>query len=247
MPILGGFFSYLLGSTEIPLLGRFLLLTQFTAPAFFVAAMSTVLFLLLWSVFQDGNKQKSAKTSSYAKELYGTASGVTLTTDLGSDDSGSLSDDDDVPNQEQQDLRPAAEGSPSGSVSSSSGGLTARGSPPSVVGQYVDISGDGDSGGSEDDKGMGDVEGGYQTGLGSAGNRVGAQAAFHVSAEDEAKHGDVVGRETSTLGEEGWLARKLRLRLPSRGDMLIYGGFLLNVSTKGTISCFETIGAAYAI
>ncbi|CAM9944513.1 unnamed protein product [Ectocarpus sp. 4 AP-2014] len=29
--------------------------------------------------------------------------------------------------------------------------------------------------------------------------------------------------------------------------MLIYGGFLLNVSTKGTISCFETIGAGYAI
>ncbi|CAM9412963.1 unnamed protein product, partial [Ectocarpus sp. 8 AP-2014] len=252
MPILGGFFSYLLGSTEIPLLGRFLLLTQFTAPAFFVAAMSTVLFLLLCFVFQDGNRQKPAKTTSSAKELSGTASGVTLTTDLGSDDSGSLSDDD-VPNQEQQDLWPAAEYSPPGSVSSNSGGCTGRGSPPSVVGQYVDISGDGGWGGS-DDKGMEDVEDGYQTGLAAAaagaaaaGNRAGVQATFHDSVPDEAKHGDVVGRETSTLGEGGWLARKLRLRLPSRGDMLIYGGFLLNVSTKGTISCFETIGAAYAI
>ncbi|CAM9556073.1 unnamed protein product, partial [Ectocarpus sp. 8 AP-2014] len=247
MSILGGFFSYLLGSTEIPLLGRFLLLTQFTAPAFFVAAMSTVLFLLLWFVFQDGIKQKPAKTTSSGKELSGTASGVTLITDLGSDDSGGLSDGD-VPNQEQQDLRPAAEDSPPGSVSSSSsGGRTGRGSAPSVVGQYVDISGDGDSGGSDGDKGMGDVEGGYQTGLGSAGNRAGVQGTFHDSVQDEAKRGDVVGRETSTLGEGGWLARKLRLRLPSRGDMLIYGGFLLNVSTKGTISCFETIGAAYAI
>ncbi|CAN0343927.1 unnamed protein product, partial [Hapterophycus canaliculatus] len=45
----------------------------------------------------------------------------------------------------------------------------------------------------------------------------------------------------------GWLARKLPLRPPSKGDMLIYGGFLLNVTTKGTISCFETIGAEYAM
>ncbi|CBN79387.1 conserved unknown protein [Ectocarpus siliculosus] len=230
MPILGGFFSYLLGSTEIPLLGRFLLLTQFTAPAFFVAEL-----------------KKPAKTTSSGKELSGTASGVTPTTDLGSDDSGGLSDGD-VPDQEHQDLRPAAEYSPPGSVSSnSSGPRTGRGSPPSVVGQYVDTSGDGDSGGSDDDKGMGHVEGGYQTGLGSAGNRAGVEVTFHDSVQHEAKHGDVVGRETSTLGEGGWLARKLRLRLPSRGDMHIYGGFLLNVSTKGTISCFETIGAAYAI
>lgn len=200
-----------------------------------------------------GNRQKPAKTSSSAKELSGTASGVTLTTDLDSDDSGDDSNEDDVPNQEQHDLWPAAEYSPPGSVSSNSGGRTGRGSPPSVVGQYVDISGDGGWGGS-DDKGMEDVEDGYQTGLAAAaagaaaaGNRAGVQPAFHVSAEDEAKHGDVVGRETSTLGDGGWLARKLRLRLPSRGDMLIYGGFLLNVSTKGTISCFETIGAAYAI
>lgn len=29
--------------------------------------------------------------------------------------------------------------------------------------------------------------------------------------------------------------------------MLIYGGFLLNMSTKGTIACFETLGAEYAM
>ena len=54
MPVLGGFFSYVLGSTEIPLLGRFLMLTQFTAPAFFVMAMSVAVFVLLYLVFQDG-------------------------------------------------------------------------------------------------------------------------------------------------------------------------------------------------
>lgn len=54
MPVLGGLFSYLLGSEEIPLVGRFLMLTQFTAPAFFVAAMSSAVFLLLYFIFQDG-------------------------------------------------------------------------------------------------------------------------------------------------------------------------------------------------
>lgn len=38
-----------------------------------------------------------------------------------------------------------------------------------------------------------------------------------------------------------------KIRLPSTNDMLIYGGFLLNMSTKGTIACFETLGAEYAM
>lgn len=36
-------------------------------------------------------------------------------------------------------------------------------------------------------------------------------------------------------------------RMPSLPNMLIYGGFLLNMSTKGTIACFETLGAEYAM
>lgn len=36
-------------------------------------------------------------------------------------------------------------------------------------------------------------------------------------------------------------------RKPTHGEMLIYGGFLLNVTTKGTIACFETLGAEYAM
>lgn len=36
-------------------------------------------------------------------------------------------------------------------------------------------------------------------------------------------------------------------RMPSLPEMLIYGGFLLNMSTKGTIACFETLGAEYAM
>lgn len=47
----------------------------------------------------------------------------------------------------------------------------------------------------------------------------------------------------------GGILRPIRceFRTPSRGDMLIYGGFLLNLTTKGTIACFETLGAEYAI
>lgn len=56
MPVLGGLFSYLLGSEEIPLIGRFLVLTQFTAPAFFVTALSSAVFFLLYFVFQDGER-----------------------------------------------------------------------------------------------------------------------------------------------------------------------------------------------
>ncbi|CAN0431369.1 unnamed protein product, partial [Ectocarpus fasciculatus] len=35
-------------------------------------------------------------------------------------------------------------------------------------------------------------------------------------------------------------------RAPTASEVLIYGGFLLNMSTKGTIACFETLGAEYA-
>ncbi|CAM9569306.1 unnamed protein product, partial [Chrysoparadoxa australica] len=37
------------------------------------------------------------------------------------------------------------------------------------------------------------------------------------------------------------------LRPPCRFDAAVLGGFVLNMATKGTISCFECLGAAYAI
>lgn len=54
MPLLGGFLSYALGDREIPVLGSSLVLTQFTAPAFFLAGAAVVLLGLLYFVFQDG-------------------------------------------------------------------------------------------------------------------------------------------------------------------------------------------------
>lgn len=35
--------------------------------------------------------------------------------------------------------------------------------------------------------------------------------------------------------------------VPSFPGMLIYGGFLLIMSTRGTMACFETLGAEYAM
>lgn len=49
--------------------------------------------------------------------------------------------------------------------------------------------------------------------------------------------------EVEGRGGEGWLARNVHLHRPSKRDMLIYGGFIMNATTKGTISCFETLGA----
>ncbi len=170
------------------------------------------------------NQPPAEKTPS-AKDLPGAPSGVslvpTVATEAGSSDDG----DGDGDGDSGDDSR-------------------------SVVGQYVEISSDGDGdirrsttsvgsgSGAGEDGAVEDLEGGYQAGAGAAGSAAG---------EGEEKDR---GEEAALFeggAEEGWLARNLRLRLPSRGDMLIYGGFLLNISTKGTISCFETIGAEYAM
>lgn len=50
------------------------------------------------------------------------------------------------------------------------------------------------------------------------------------------------GGEEELQREERWWCRA-----PTASEVLIYGGFLLNMSTKGTIACFETLGAEYAM
>lgn len=162
--------------------------------------------------------QPPAEKPPSAKDLSGAASGVSLVPTLATEAGSSVDGDGDSGDDSR-----------------------------SVVGQYVEISSDGDgdirrstasvgSGGAGEDVAMEDLEGGYQAGAAGLG-----------AGEGDGKD---PGEEAALLeggAKEGWLARNLRLRLPSRGDMLIYGGFLLNISTKGTISCFETIGAEYAM
>ena len=60
MPIVGGFLSHALGSAKIPLIGQFVVLTQFTASAFFLAAFAIVLFALLLFAFKDGARRGRA-------------------------------------------------------------------------------------------------------------------------------------------------------------------------------------------
>ena len=189
-------------------------------PHFLARKPADLLCLICTTLIVAGVRNQPAKNASSTKELlHGAASGVSLVPTLATD-AGSSDDD----------------GGESGDDSRS------------VVGQFVEISGDGDgdgdgdigqstasfsSGGGSSGATEEDVEGGYQAGA------AGAIGGPGVGGEEE--------REEGGEGREGWLVRNLRPRLPSRGDMLIYGGFLLNVSTKGTISCFETIGAEYAM
>lgn len=188
----------------------------------------------------------------------------TVATELDSDDGVSA---DESPHLEgrRQDNWPAAEYYPRDNGGGQGGqrgrsvedeedggdGGCGGGGGGAVVGQYVEISSDDDSFGSGNLSGSGsgakafeDVERGYQASTAAVG-AVGIHGRTGPGKEVDASEG-----EGALLAEEeggSWLARKLRLRLPSKGDMLIYGGFLLNVSTKGTISCFETIGAQYAM
>ncbi|CAM9773448.1 unnamed protein product, partial [Choristocarpus tenellus] len=51
------------------------------------------------------------------------------------------------------------------------------------------------------------------------------------------------GRSESDIELQSWGC----FQLPTTMDMLIFGGFLLNMSTKGTIACYETLGAEYSM
>lgn len=217
-------------------------------------------------------KRRHAVVTGARKKPAKNASGVslvpTVATELDSDDGSDGVFADGNPRQEdnRQDQWPAAEYFPRqivGSGGSEGGGRSVdaeedkegegSGGSPSVVGQYVEITSDEDSdggaigsGGGSGRKTFEDVESGrYQT-RAAAAAAVGAAEGGN-EPEEEQGEGDGRGALLAEGGERSTLTRKLRLRLPSKGDMLIYGGFLLNVSTKGTISCFETIGAQYAM
>ena len=195
----------------------------------------------------------------------------TVATEPDSDDGGGSDDDvsgDESSQQEdrRQDQWPAAECYP-GEIGGGNGrgGRSVEaeededggrrggggGGSQSVIGQYVEISSDEeiDRGAIERASGGGghtleDVEGGFQKRAASNGV-VDVRGEIERGQEEGEREGE--GAVLVEGGGGSQPSRKLRLRLPSKGDVLIYGGFLLNVSTKGTISCFETIGAQYAM
>ena len=226
MPFLGGFFSFLLESRSFPILGNFLVLNQFTAPALFMVAAATTLFGLLLAVFRDSipkpkKKGKPAEPSaalvasdaSAAKYLMGVPSDVSL--------ARSEVDGEEWPPAE---IRPVRENS-SGSY-----------------GMFVDS----DEEGSDAETGR---TGGTQTDStpthmsdGDKNSAVFSNGGYGAIPTDQES-----GEEVEEIQERDSEPKAPCCRLPSVPEMLIYGGFLLNMSSKGTIACFETLGAEYAM
>lgn len=216
MPFVGGFLCFLLGARSVPLLGEFLVLNEFTAPAFVMAAAALILLSFLFFIFKDSipkpkKKGKPAEPSaamvaadaSAAKYLMGTPSDVSLAR-------GSEGGDEEWP---------PAEFRKNGDASSGPHGL------------FLD---------SDDEESM------RGTPANSSATERGMRVASNGYNELPVNNGGIEHGETESTGasaHRGWCG----VRLPSLPDMLIYGGFLLNMSTKGTIACFETLGAEYAM
>jgi hypothetical protein len=76
-----------------------------------------------------------------------------------------------------------------------------------------------------------------------------------ASATATSAPGSTPPRGSSTSSSTGSAVAACIARVPGLGwvrpltkfEVAIFGGFLLNVSTKGTIACYETLGANYAI
>ncbi|CAM9888603.1 unnamed protein product [Ectocarpus sp. 13 AM-2016] len=247
MPFVGGFLSFVIKDRRIPLLGEFLVLNSFTAPAYVMVVAALILFALLKLVFEDSiPKGKPTKTSkqvrvstkrstplvkteaeiayssgSAAKYLMGAPSDVSLAR------SGWMSDSD------TDDQWPPAE---PGARNGSSG-----------PGLFMD---------SDDEDETRRPSGVSATTTSTAAaavkdSELGLLAA--PSGNDSNGYGSVPAPEEGAgeegRGQEEGLRREEQrwCRAPTASEVLIYGGFLLNMSTKGTIACFETLGAEYAM
>lgn len=227
MPFVGGFLAFALRGHSFHLLGRLVVLNQFTAPAFVMAVAAIALLCLLYFVFRDSiprPKKKNrpisvsaaivASDASAAKYLMGVPSEVSLagrTSDVGADEEW-----------------PPAESLKNGDASSGPRGL------------FVDES---DDEGPRSTPANSNVSRDYEQGHGDLAAKFnGYTAVDNIAPVASAEENESVDSGEGVPGE-GWC----NFRPPSLPDMLIYGGFLLNMSTKGTIACFETLGAEYAM
>lgn len=220
MPFLGGFLSFVMESRNIPIVGNFLVLSQFTAPAFFMAATAAILFGLLALVFQDSipkPKKQGKPTEPSAALVASDASAAKYLMGAPSDVSLARSDGDDWP--------------PAEFPRNSDSGI-------GFDGVFVD---------SDDETGpTGSTQTQSSGGLGEKIPMVlSSSSAGYGSLPPDA---ELVGVEdiNEPVPPSPPPAEPCCV-MPSVSDMLIYGGFLLNMSTKGTIACFETLGAKYAM
>lgn len=245
MPFVGGLLSFLLGSRNIPLIGNALVLNQFTAPAFVMCIAAIVLFGLLYCVFKDSipkPKKKGKPTSTSAALVYSNASAAKYLMGAPSDVSLALSN----PDGEEEEWPPAefrkngdASSGPTGLFVDSEDEEEARRTPAhSAATRDVERGAvtQSDCHRSMDANGYSRIQPGEEGG----GSGTPSVANGHRGSSENGGHEE----EGEGRGCRDWLCR---CSMPSLPNMLIYGGFLLNLSTKGTIACFETLGAEYAM
>lgn len=68
MPLLGGYLSYVLGDRVIPVVGKIIVLNEFTAPSFALVGAGILSMILLCFIFKDGESSLySAETRIWAK------------------------------------------------------------------------------------------------------------------------------------------------------------------------------------
>lgn len=243
MPFLGGFLSFLLGSRSISIIGDVLVLDQFTAPAFVMAVAASTLLAILEFRFVDSipKPKKKGKPSSpsaalvasdasAAKYLMGTPSALSVSS-MGRNSSVSLSGRGSE--GEDEDWPPAVFSK------------TAANAP---IGLFVDSDDEDEHrktpSNSDVEQGLILSSSGYNSsnGYSTIPEETGVEDAA-ILEKNETGKADHLEEGSDRNASSGWC----NCHLPSVPEMLIYGGFLLNMSTKGTIACFETLGAEYAM
>ena len=235
MPIVGGLLSFLLGPRAFPIIGDILVINQFTAPAFVMCIAALVIFGLLYVVFKDSTpkpikKGKPTSTSpalvcsdaSAAKYLMGAPSDVSLAL--------STTEDEEWPPAEFRKNGDASIGPARLFVNSDDGEEARRARAHTNATRDVP-----ERGAMSPLHCQRSMDGNGRCGQIPGGGEGGVSFVHSGLLADE-------GLKGGGGGGGGW-----RCAMPSLPDMLIYGGFLLNMSTKGTIACFETLGAAYAM
>lgn len=218
MPFLGGFLCWLLKSRAYPVLDGLLVLNEFTAPAFFMAMAALILLGLLSFVFKDSLPKPKKKNKAPAAALVASdASAAKYLMGTPSDVSLAIS-----MSETGDDEWPPAEFHRNGDASSGPHGL------------FVD---------SDDEN-----ESRQASSVMASGAERDTERGLMVSAEGNG-YMAVLDDEQDEYPESHRSPKRGRCscHLPSLPEMLIYGGFLLNMSTKGTIACFETLGAEYAM
>ncbi|CAM9297597.1 unnamed protein product [Discosporangium mesarthrocarpum] len=229
MPFAGAFLSHLLLDNEYPLAGPFKL-NQFTAPAYIMAGAAVINFCLLKTIFQDSTplpKKKKDKRNSPPPPLLlgdGTTAGEGLDKVYPSSSSALVASN--------ASLSSKGFGSMLSTIPSSLNCSETSTSPATATSSSV--------GDMWPPKELKDEEEGWSRSEATIFLNGGGDSTLQERSLSKS-----YGRDSAERLVEPQPCPCLRP--PSEMDLLIFGGFLLNMSTKGTIACFETLGAEYSM